>query len=142
MKKWIPILALVIGIALMVLPVALQAQTAADKQVAISWDAGTEPDIQYYQLYVSSTGNDAEYGPAGDAIPFNPNDASAPTTLSTNYTFLAPEGETTTKWFKVTAIDTSGNESLPSEAASVTIDNQAPPAPTGLRIEILINVVQ
>lgn len=117
-------------------------QTASDKQVALSWDAGTEPDIQYYQLYVSPTGDDADYGAAGNPIPFNPNDPEAPTTLSTDYTFSAPAGEVTTRWFKVTAIDTSGNESLPSEAVSVTVDNQPPEPPTNLRVEVLIDVVQ
>lgn len=118
------------------------AQTATDKQVAISWDAGTEPDIQSYQLYVSSTGDDADYGPAGDPIMYNPNEPDAPTTLSTNYTFVAPAGEVTTRWFKVTAIDTSGNESAPSEAVSVTVDNQPPGPPQNVRVEVIIPVVQ
>lgn len=118
------------------------AQTITDKQVAISWDAGSEPDIQTYQLYVSSTGADDSYGPAGNPIPFNPNDPNAPATLTTNYTFVAPVGEVTTRWFKVTAIDTSGNESDPSEAVQVSIDQQPPSSPTGIRIEVLINVVQ
>lgn len=135
-------IAIILMMAFVIVAFGAQAQTATDKQVSISWDAGPEPDIQYYQLYVSSTGDDAEYGPAGDPIPFNPNEPDAPATLSTSYTFVAPAGAETTRWFKVTAIDTSGNESAPSEAVSVTVDNLAPAPPTNLRVEVLIQVVQ
>jgi fibronectin type 3 domain-containing protein len=120
----------------------LNAQSVTDKQVSLSWDAGTEPDIQYYQLYVSTSGDDAEYGPVGDPISFNPNDPTAPATLSASYTFQAPAGAVTTRWFKVTAIDTSGNESAPSEAVLVSVDNEPPSAPTGIRVAVIINVVQ
>lgn len=131
-------------IALFVMSMASYAiaQTVTDKQVSISWDAGSEADIQTYQLYVSSTGADDSYGPAGDPIPFNPNAPDAPATLTTNYTFVAPAGEVTTRWFKVTAIDTSGNESDPSDAVQVSVDQQPPSAPTGVRVEVLINVTQ
>jgi hypothetical protein len=138
MKKLSMILSVILALSFAVATV--NAQSVTEKQVAISWDAGQEADIQYYQLYVSASGNDAEYGPAGEPIPFNPNAPDAPATLSADYTFQAPAGEVTTRWFKVTAIDTSGNESAPSEAVSVSVDNEPPSPPENLRVTILINV--
>jgi len=140
MKRLSTILMVILALSFAV--TTANAQSVTDKQVSISWDAGSEPDIQYYQIYVSSSGDDAEYGPAGEPIPFNPNEPSAPATIQAEYTFHAPAGEVTTRWFKVTAIDTSGNESDPSEAISVSVDNKPPSPPTGIRVEVLINVTQ
>jgi fibronectin type 3 domain-containing protein len=120
--------------------VTINAQTVAEKKVSVSWDAGTEPDLQYYQLYVS--GNGSDFVPAGGPIFFNPNDPESPARLTSDYTFAAPAGATTTKRFRVTAIDTSGNESEPSEAVSVAVDNEPPGAPAGLRVGVLIDVTQ
>jgi hypothetical protein len=76
----------------------------------------------------------------GDPIPFNPNDPASPASMTFNYDLTVPADSVVTKWFSVTAIDTSGNESGLATPVSVTIDNEAPSAPTGLTVTVRIVV--
>ena len=77
-------------------------------QLNLAWDANTAPDLDHYNVYRSTTSG---FTPdAGNLI-------DLPTTNSYQDTGLAPE----TYYYKVTAVDTSGNEGLASEEAHETI---------------------
>ena len=98
--------------------------------IDLSWQTeGAEPDVQYYQVYAGDS--DTTLVKFGEPIAFNPNDPSAPTNISFGYDLVVPANSVVVKWFSVTAIDTSGNESLLATPISVTIDNEPPAAPQG-----------
>jgi hypothetical protein len=89
------------------------------QSVILGWDANTEPDMSHYTLYV----NDVAVEPT---IPH-------PTTTTT-YTPPAP-GE---YFFKLTASDTSNNESGFSNIVSavvIMVDTTFPTGPINLKIE-------
>lgn len=109
----------------------------------MSWQVdNAEPDVQHYQLYVSNTGEEGSFGPAGDRLNFSPSASDNPPRLSTSYTFSAPVGQVTRRWFTVTAIDTSGNESQPATPVEVVVDQEPPGPPEGLRVVVVIQVQQ
>lgn len=113
------------------------AQTATSKVIDIYWQTtGAEPDVQYYQLYTGPS--DTELQAFGDPIPFNPNATDAPEQIQQQYDLEVPADAEVTQWFSVTAIDTSGNESALATPVSVTVDNQAPGAPTGLTVTVRV----
>ena len=133
MRDWITLL---IG-AVLLLVVAVNAHA---NTVTVSWQTdNAEPDVQYYQVYMGDS--DTTLVPFGDRIFFNPNDSPA-TTLTVSPDIEVPAGGEVTKWFSVTAIDTSGNESSLATPVSVTIDAKPPAAPTGLTVVINIIVVE
>lgn len=89
------------------------------------WDANPEPDLMEYRLYVGT--NDTGYGP--------------PIKVLTNSKVLfLPK---VMHWAKVTAVNTSGLESLPSNVlvfqVFTTGEGLAPSAPMGLRIGPLLS---
>lgn len=102
-------------IALMVLlPLTVWAETL--NPIKVAWDPNTEPDMASYRLYVG-----------GELTATVPHPA-------TSYTFTPSEEKTYV--FHLTAVDQAGNESVPSNTVTVTID--VPPAPpTGCRAEVL-----
>lgn len=132
MKKLLSVAAI-----LMLLVFFLGVLPVAANTITVSWDTTTaEDDVQYYQLYVGDT--DTTLVKFGDLIPFNPLQPDTPVEMSTNYEIVVPAGQVVTKWFSVTAIDTSGNESALATPVSVTVDAQPPSAPTGLSVTINI----
>jgi hypothetical protein len=134
-EKFLVIFVIICG--LLVPQSALFGQEMTNKVVDLTWQTdNAEPDVQYYQIY--SGDSDTTLVKFGDPIPFNPNDPAAPTSMTFNYDLTVPADSVVTKWFSVTAIDTSGNESLLATPVSVTIDNEAPSAPTGLTISIRV----
>ncbi len=93
---------------------------AHDRGVELSWGGQYGGDTAGFNVWTSSSAE----GPwtLVDGSPF----ASPPLTI---------DGLTngTTYWFSVSSLDTSGNESERSEAASATpFDNAPPPTPTGV----------
>jgi hypothetical protein len=116
--------------------VAAQAQSI-ERAVDLRWQTeGAEPDVQYYQLY--SGDSDTTLEKFGDPIFFNPNDPAAPEQITHELTIAVPAGEVVTRWFSVSAIDTSGNESPLAVPVSVNIDNIPPTAPSGFTVTIKI----
>lgn len=79
----------------------LTATAVSSSQIDLSWDANTEDDLDYYQIY-----RDGAY---------------ADSTTSTSYsdTGLSPS---TTYTYNVSAVDTSGNEGEKSDPASATTE--------------------
>jgi hypothetical protein len=135
--KYFSIIMLAIFCLAIAFPVS--AQEAVDKVIDVRWQTeGAEADVQFYQVYAGES--DTTLVKFGDPIPFNPNEAGAAEQLSLDYSMTVPAGETVTRWFSVTAIDTSGNESALATPVSVVIDNQPPAAPTGLTVTIRLLV--
>jgi fibronectin type 3 domain-containing protein/subtilisin family serine protease len=97
-------------------PTALSA-TAGDAQVALDWSDNSEADVAGYR--VSRRNSDGTWSSIG-------------TSTASAYTQTGlPNGTTYT--YRVTAYDTSGNESPPSGQASATpADTNAPSPPSGL----------
>jgi len=92
---------------------------AGNKSVKLFWSASKDPDLAGYFVYIDDV--KVNNSPIKD-IYFFANDL----TNGQEYSFY------------VTAIDTYGNESLPSEIIKATpdqtLDNEPPAAPTGLRV--------
>jgi fibronectin type 3 domain-containing protein len=92
------------------------AATAGNREVDLTWDPNSEPDLAGYNLYRATA--------AGG--PYTKINASLIT--ATSYTD-SPLTNGTTYYFKVSAVDTSDNESALSSTVSAT---PMYPAPTGL----------
>jgi peptidoglycan/xylan/chitin deacetylase (PgdA/CDA1 family) len=93
-------------------PTGLTATAVSSSQIDLDWNANTESDLDHYSVYRDGT-------------------FVASTTVS-NYSDTGLSASTT-YYYKVTAVDTSGNESDPSAQASATTQSGAapPPPPTG-----------
>ena len=82
----------------------LTVTTVSSSQLNLSWKANTEPDLKNYRVYRSTESG----GPSYTLI-------ASPTVKSYSDTGLAA---TTTYYYVVSAVDTSGNEGLKSAEAS------------------------
>ena len=92
-------------------PTGLQAAAVSSSQIDLTWTANTEADLSYYNVYRSTTsaGTYGKIGLAPKGTPGTPpkySDIGLPSS--------------TTYWYKVTAVDTSGNESLKCTPVSAT----------------------
>lgn len=133
--------AIMLALLLLVPAVGSVAQDATvNVEAEFKWQAGTEPDLQYYQLYVGDTQDFEAMEPFGEQIPFNPNDPDAPTTIEHGTPLTVAAGAVTTKHFALTAIDTSGNESQPSTSVAVVIDKEPPSIPIELKVTVKVVV--
>ncbi len=95
-------------------PAGLLASVEAGPQVVLSWNAPTDPDVQYYKIYRSTTGG---FSPTpGDSIG---------TSGSVGYTDTDPE-EGAISYYRIVAVDVHDNESGPSNEAEagVTVNSQ------------------
>lgn len=77
-------------------------------KLGLSWIANTEPDISYYNIYRSTSSG---------FVPAASNRIATSTVNSFNDNGVAPS---TTYYYVVSAVDTSGNEGLPSSEVSGT----------------------
>ena len=82
--------------------------TVSSSQLDVSWTANTEPDLDHYNAYRSET---AGFTPGPSNL------VALPTTNS--YSDLGLTANTT-YYYRVTAVDTTGNEGTPSDEASGT----------------------
>ena len=121
----------------------VHAQSVPDRVIKLSWSvSNAEDDVKGYQVYISDSPTEG-WSPAGDFIDFNPMaNTEGVTTLSSNYELVVPTGQVVTKYFTVTATDTSGNESAFASPVSVVIDKQPPAPPTGFTVVVEIKVVE
>ncbi|TES84113.1 MAG: hypothetical protein E3J91_00125, partial [Hadesarchaea archaeon] len=105
-------------------PTGLTATAVSSSQINLDWNNNSEGDLDHYHVYRSTTSG---FTPgAGNFV--------ADTSVS-NYSDTGLSADTT-YYYKVTAVDTSNNESDPSAQASATTltpeDTTPPAAPTGL----------
>ena len=102
---------------------------AGISNVTLQWDANTEPDLAGYRLYQATASGAYTFGPGNEAL-----DIPAGTMTGT---INALDG---TFYWVVTAYDTEGLESIPSNEVTAHLDATGPEAPTGLTITIIIKV--
>jgi fibronectin type 3 domain-containing protein/peptidoglycan/xylan/chitin deacetylase (PgdA/CDA1 family) len=96
-------------------PTGLTATAVSSSQINLSWNANTESDLASYSVYRSTTSG---FTPgAGTFVTSTTSSSYSDTGLSAS----------TTYYYKVTAVDTSGNESSPSAQASATTQSGAAP---------------
>src|SRR5215213_1360510 len=93
--------------------------TASTTGIKLDWASNSESDLAGYQVYRSSSA-DGTYTRL----------TATPRTSSDYTDGTAPVG--VTSYYKVTAVDKTGNESVPVAATGVRKDGVAPAAPTGL----------
>ncbi|MFH1353304.1 MAG: hypothetical protein ABIH68_07015, partial [bacterium] len=94
---------------------------AGDTEVSLSWTENEEDDLGYYNVYRSTNGSGWITA------------SSATLTVFTNTGLV----NNATYWWRVTAVDTSGNESSYSNVASTMPVDMMPPAnPAGMYGEI------
>ncbi|HEX2953012.1 MAG TPA: glycoside hydrolase family 9 protein [Bacillota bacterium] len=91
-------------------PIGLTAVKGGSDRIALDWTDNSEPDLAKYRVYASTTSGFA----IGSPTLISESTASGLTQLGLK--------AGTTYYFKVTAVDTSGNESLPSAEAFATTD--------------------
>lgn len=104
---------------------------AGTTNVTFQWDANTEPDISGYRLYQATTSGVYEYGSSSSNliadVVHNPVEGLMETTVNG-----IADG---TYFWVVTAYDTEGNESGPSNEVTETFDATAPGCPASLIIK-------
>jgi len=88
--------------------VTLTLNAASTSSASLSWDANTDPDLASYRVYESTT--PGVYGNAIATVP-----AGASTYTVTGLTMGS------TYYFRITAVDSTGNESLPSNEVSKSV---------------------
>ncbi|MFH1958084.1 MAG: fibronectin type III domain-containing protein [bacterium] len=99
---------------------------AGDIEVSLSWTQNAEPDVEHYRIYRSTT---SDWASAGSTTAVS----SATLTVFTD-TGLA---NNSTYWYRVTAVDTSGNESAYSnDVSTVPVDMMPPASPAGMYGEL------
>lgn len=89
--------------------------------VRVSWDANTESDLAGYKLYMRHESNPSYDWDAPAWVTDNP--------LATSYEGLNLPDNGGRYYFVLTAYDTSGNESGPSNEVSYLTPDTIPPAP-------------
>lgn len=119
MKKLLIILLLFAGPAL-----------AGDKTLQFTWEHDLI-DLAGFNLYMSETPNIVPSG-----TPFAVISYTGQTTLETSEVITSPDGVSKTYYFVMTAYDSDGNESGPSNEVSDTIDFEAPNAPFTLTVKV------
>jgi len=88
--------------------VTLTLNATSTSSAALTWDPNTDPDLASYRIYQSTT--PGLYGTAIATVP-----AGASTYTVTGLTMGS------TYYFRITAVDSAGNESLPSNEVSKSI---------------------
>ena len=123
MKKLFIIAALT---CLLVGPVSANDPVTFDQfdEVRFQWDANQEPDLAGYRLYRSDASGQYTFGEA-NAI------AEIPAGTETYGPIVLTVG---THYFVLTAFDTEGFESGPSNEAVAIVVNTPPNAPTGCSV--------
>jgi fibronectin type 3 domain-containing protein len=88
--------------------VTLTLNAVSTSSATLTWDPNTDPDLASYRVYQSTT--PGVYGTAIATVP-----AGASTYTMTGLTLG------TTYYFRITAVDSTGNESLPSNEVSKSV---------------------
>ena len=93
--------------------------------ISFEWDANSESDLAGYRLYQSGTSNSYTYGPGNEV-------KDIPAGIETCTLADISDG----LWYWVlTAYDSNGNESGPSNEVSASIDQTSPGAPINFKFQ-------
>ncbi len=109
------------------------AQTAKMATLKVTWDyENPPPDLAGFRLYQSDTSGQYTIGQGHEV-------AAAPADARTLKLMNVPEGM---HYWVLTAFDSEGNESPPSEEASKRVDKTPPHSPSDVEVEVevLVNV--
>ena len=128
MKKLLTCLAIFLMLGLCVGPAQAEEFDQFD-EVRFVWDANQEPDLAGYRLYQSDASG--QYVFEKDNPTDNNKIAEIPAGTETYGPIVFPVG---THYFVLTAFDTEGFESDPSNEAVAIIINTPPSAPTGCSV--------
>ena len=108
-----------------ILCITFFAVSVSAKDITFSWDANTESDLAGYRLYQSDQPGVYNYGPVHAMV-----------TIPAGTETCVLSGVVDGTWYWVlTAYDTEGNESGPSNEVSDTVDETAPAPPTNLHFQ-------
>ena len=103
----------------------------AGADVTFEWDSNSEPDMSHYNIYRSA--NQTSW------IKVNPTPIIHTGTGTETWTEVGVS-DGTWYWY-VTANDTEGNESGPSNIVSATIDTQAPAPPQNFLVSLIKKII-
>lgn len=116
--------------ALVLLAASLMASEALALDANLSWTANTEADLSWYRLY-RATGTCAAPGTFVMVRQVNKTATLHPTST----TDPLPAGDAT-YCYRLTAGDTSNNESVPSLPVQLLVNQDPPGAPQGFRATV------
>ena len=102
----------------------------AGTSVTFEWDANTETDLAGYRLYQSTALGTYVFGSGNEVAEI----------LVGTETVILENVSSGTYFWVLTAFDAGGNESLPSNEVTATLDSMSPDAPKNLRITIKVIV--
>ena len=109
----------------------IPAAAFAVSNVTFVWEPRPEADLAGYRIYQSASSGDYAFG----------SDYATATILAGTETVTLQVEDGTWYWV-LTAFDTSGNEGQPSAEVIVTLDSEAPGAPEGFTITVIIKIEQ
>jgi len=119
--------------AVLALTTSYNAAYGGDKQLTVFWEQAEDdlPDIDHWQLY-SSTDSELEFAFWKDEGSIAYTGPGMP--LTTSIVITAPDGQETSLWFRMQAVDKNENRSLPSEVQenAPTVIDFKPPVPAVL----------
>ena len=102
----------------------------ADSDINFTWTQNTESDLAGYRIYNSEVSGDYTFGEGNEVI-----------MIPVGSGAVTVEGVTDgTKYWVITAFDTDGNESLPSNELTITLDTEAPAAPRDFTVTVIVKV--
>ncbi|HHW71539.1 MAG TPA: cellulase family glycosylhydrolase, partial [Clostridiales bacterium] len=97
-------------------PRGLKATTLSNSSIKLEWNKNSESDLAGYKVYRSTTSN------------FTPNNSNFIKQVTANTYTDTGLNPNTTYYYKITAVDTSGNESEPSaQVSATTLSGTEPP---------------
>jgi fibronectin type 3 domain-containing protein len=98
----------------------LDADVISTTQINLSWDANTETDLDYYRVF-------------RDGVNI----------ANTTDTYYYDTGLTPSTWYdyEVTAVDTSGNEGIPSDSISIRTPDIIPELPIYANILLVLSLL-
>jgi hypothetical protein len=132
------LLGLTLALCLLLVPVwgtEAMAQEVGTSCTDITWDANTEPDLANYLLYVMKD---------NVAQPVKAFDKAITSTTCAENGIVAESENPTAYVLHLTAVDTSGNESLPSNVVEMSLriaDTTPPAAPANVCIDATVDDV-
>ena len=121
---------LMFGITLLFIILSLAMTGYAGTSVTFEWDANTEPDLLGYKIYQSNTSGAYTLGPGNEV-------GTIPVGIQTITLEDLPGG---IYFWVLTAFDTEGNESFPSNEVTAILDSLSPDTPSNFIITIKVIV--